>query len=182
MPRIQRIRARLRRSVFRRARRLLGNDADAHEVVQDLFVSLFERPEQFSQRSTLTTFLYSATTHACLNRIRNKKRRLQLLATSDPSPGAESLPRGQPRLQRQKASVIRPPLRAASACGVLLAAAATFAAAAVLVLSLRTSTVEPSIRTKGGAALGFFVKHGDRVRPSICLRALLSFRRLHSTS
>jgi RNA polymerase sigma factor (sigma-70 family) len=76
-------------SVFRRARRLLGNDADAHEVVQDLFVSLFERPEQFSQRSTLTTFLYSATTHACLNRIRNKKRQLHLLATSASPLGTE---------------------------------------------------------------------------------------------
>jgi RNA polymerase sigma-70 factor (ECF subfamily) len=65
--------------VFRRARRLLGSDADAHEVVQELFLSLFERPEQYSGKSALTTFMYSATTHACLNRIRNKKTRLRLL-------------------------------------------------------------------------------------------------------
>jgi RNA polymerase sigma-70 factor (ECF subfamily) len=65
--------------VYRRARRLLGNDADAHEIVQDLFMSLFESPEQFHGRSALTTFLYTATTNACLNRIRNQKNRLRLV-------------------------------------------------------------------------------------------------------
>ncbi len=67
-------------SVFRRARRLLGSDADAHEVVQDLFLSLLEHPEQYEGRSSLTTFLYSATTHAALNRIRNQKNRARLLS------------------------------------------------------------------------------------------------------
>lgn len=66
-------------SVFRRARRLLGNDADAYEVVQDVFLSLFEKPEQYEGRSALTTFLYGMTTNACLNRIRNQKNRLRLL-------------------------------------------------------------------------------------------------------
>jgi RNA polymerase sigma-70 factor, ECF subfamily len=65
--------------VFRRARRLLGSEADAHEVVQDVFLSLLERPEQFEGRSKLTTFLYGTTTHACLNRIRNQKKRAHLL-------------------------------------------------------------------------------------------------------
>lgn len=67
-------------SVFRRARRILGSDADAHEVVQDVFLSLFERPDQYAGRSALTTFLYGATTHAALNRIRNWKNRTRLLS------------------------------------------------------------------------------------------------------
>lgn len=65
-------------SVFRRACLLLGNEAEAHEIVQDLFLSLFERPGQFSGQSTMTTFLYSATTHACLNRLRNERNRDRL--------------------------------------------------------------------------------------------------------
>ncbi len=65
-------------SVFRRARQLLGLEADAHEVVQEVFLSLLEKPEQFQGKSSLTTFLYSATTHCCLNRIRNKKNRERL--------------------------------------------------------------------------------------------------------
>lgn len=66
-------------SAFRRARRLLGSRADAHELVQDVFLSLFERPEQYAGASSLSTFLYSAVTHACLNRIRNRKNRERLL-------------------------------------------------------------------------------------------------------
>ncbi|HYP87242.1 MAG TPA: sigma-70 family RNA polymerase sigma factor [Polyangiaceae bacterium] len=64
--------------VFRRARQILGNEADAGEVVQDVFLSLFEKPAQFAGASSLTTFLYSATTHACLNRLRNQRGRAKL--------------------------------------------------------------------------------------------------------
>jgi len=66
-------------SALRRARRLLGSDADAGEVVHDVFLSLFERPDQYAGKSSMTTFLYSAITHACLNRIRDGKTRLKLV-------------------------------------------------------------------------------------------------------
>lgn len=66
-------------SALRRARRLLGSDADAGEVVHDVFLSLFERPDQYAGKSSMTTFLYSAVTHACLNRIRDGKTRLKLV-------------------------------------------------------------------------------------------------------
>ena len=66
-------------SAFRRARRLLGNEAEAQEIVHDVFLSLFERPEQFRGQSRLSTFLYSAVTHACLNRIRDRQTRVRLL-------------------------------------------------------------------------------------------------------
>jgi RNA polymerase sigma-70 factor (ECF subfamily) len=65
-------------AVFRRARQMLGVDAEAHEIVQDVFLSLLESPQQFAGRSALTTYLYSATTHACLNRVRNRKHRDRL--------------------------------------------------------------------------------------------------------
>ncbi len=83
-------------TVYRRARQILGSGADANEVVQDLFVSLLENPEQFRASSSLTTFLYAATTNACLNRLRNGKNRQRLLfehtaslATIDASLSAE---------------------------------------------------------------------------------------------
>lgn len=66
-------------SALRRARGMLGSDADAREVVHDVFLSLFERPDQYAGTSSMTTFLYSAVTHACLNRIRNGKTRLRLV-------------------------------------------------------------------------------------------------------
>lgn len=65
--------------VLRRARQILGNDAEAEEALQEVFVSLLHRPEQFHGKSALTTFLYSMTTNLCLNRIRNQKNRRRLL-------------------------------------------------------------------------------------------------------
>jgi RNA polymerase sigma-70 factor (ECF subfamily) len=67
-------------SVLRRARHLLGDEADAREMVQEIFASLIERPEQFAGQSSMVTFLYAATTHACLNRLRDRRTRARLLA------------------------------------------------------------------------------------------------------
>jgi RNA polymerase sigma factor (sigma-70 family) len=79
--------------VLRRARAMLGSDADAWEVVQDLFLELYTRPSAFDGRSTMSTYLFSATTHACLNRIRNRRTRARLLATYDaPKPSAGGAP------------------------------------------------------------------------------------------
>jgi len=83
-------------SAFRRARRVLGSESDAHEVVHDVFLSLLERPEQFAGKSTLTTFLYSAVTHACLNRLRNQGTRARLLCEHDPRGRSSSAPAAQP--------------------------------------------------------------------------------------
>jgi RNA polymerase sigma-70 factor (ECF subfamily) len=66
-------------SVYRRALSLLGHPAEANEVLQDLFVAMLERPEQFEGRSMLSTYLYQATTHACLNRLRDQRNRTRLL-------------------------------------------------------------------------------------------------------
>ena len=65
---------------------MLGDDADAHEVVQDVFVNLLQKPEQYAGKSSMATYLYSAVTHACLNRIRNHRRRRQLAARAPLSP------------------------------------------------------------------------------------------------
>lgn len=66
-------------AAFRRAQRILGNDADAHEVVHEVFRSLLERPEQYQGRSSMSTFVYGGVTHACLNRMRNHANRLCLV-------------------------------------------------------------------------------------------------------
>lgn len=66
--------------VLRRARRILGDEGEAQEVLQEVFLSLVARPEQYEGRSAVTTFLYAMTTNACLNRIRDGKRRTRILA------------------------------------------------------------------------------------------------------
>lgn len=66
-------------SVLRRARQILGSDADARDVLHEIFAGLVSRPEQFSGKSAASTFLYAATTNACLARLRDHKNRLRLL-------------------------------------------------------------------------------------------------------
>ena len=66
--------------MLRRARRLLRHDDDARDVMQDVFLDIFKHPERFEARSSIATYLYAATTHACLNRIRDGKNRTRLVA------------------------------------------------------------------------------------------------------
>lgn len=84
-------------AAFRRAQRMLGSVSDADEVVHDVFLRLFEQPNQFLGRSRLSTYLHGAVTHECLNRIRNRRTRARLteerrhlLHASDPGTSAES--------------------------------------------------------------------------------------------
>jgi RNA polymerase sigma-70 factor (ECF subfamily) len=65
--------------VLRRARALLREEQDAREVLQEVFMSLLDRPEQFEQRSSITTWLYVVTTNACLTRMRNQRTRQRLV-------------------------------------------------------------------------------------------------------
>jgi len=92
-------------AAFRRARRLLGDEAEAHEIVHDVFVSLLNDPGQHAGRSSLATFLYSAVTHACLNRIRSRRTR-ERLASERPL-----LPGNEPRLDPEHQLILRSALR-----------------------------------------------------------------------
>lgn len=65
-------------SVLRRARAILGNEADAHDVLHEIFAGLVSRPEQFRGTSAPSTFLYAVTTHACLARLRDHRNRARL--------------------------------------------------------------------------------------------------------
>ncbi len=67
-------------SVLRRARQILASEADAMDVLHEIFAGLVSRPAQFDGRSAPSTFLYAATTNACLARLRDHKNRARLLA------------------------------------------------------------------------------------------------------
>jgi RNA polymerase sigma factor (sigma-70 family) len=73
-------------SVYRRALQLLGQPQDAEEATHDVFAALMEQPKQFEGRSSMTTYLYSATTHLCLNRLRNARTRAVRLRAAFPEP------------------------------------------------------------------------------------------------
>ncbi|HKU44113.1 MAG TPA: sigma-70 family RNA polymerase sigma factor [Polyangiales bacterium] len=60
-------------SVYRRARALLGDEADAQRVVSDVFGQLHAEPRRFVRRRGLCRQLYAMTTRACINRLRSRK-------------------------------------------------------------------------------------------------------------
>ncbi|MEM6533699.1 MAG: sigma-70 family RNA polymerase sigma factor [Myxococcota bacterium] len=66
--------------VLRRAERILGNRADAEEVLQDVFIHLARSIHTFDNDDTqVLHWLYRVTTNRCLDTIRKTKRRSQLL-------------------------------------------------------------------------------------------------------
>ncbi|MEZ5319576.1 MAG: sigma-70 family RNA polymerase sigma factor [Vicinamibacterales bacterium] len=57
------------------ARRILFNEEDAREVVQEAFISAFKAREQFSGDAKLSTWLHRITVNAALMKLRSKRRR-----------------------------------------------------------------------------------------------------------
>ena len=60
--------------VYRRCRKLLGNEAQARDVMQDVFVELLRRKGDLDDRAPAALLLTIAT-NLCLNQIRNTARR-----------------------------------------------------------------------------------------------------------
>jgi RNA polymerase sigma-70 factor (ECF subfamily) len=56
------------------ARRILGNEEDAHDAVQDAFLSAFKGISQFKGQSRLGTWLHRIVVNAALARLRSRRR------------------------------------------------------------------------------------------------------------
>jgi RNA polymerase sigma-70 factor (ECF subfamily) len=65
--------------VLRRARLLLGSEPDAQEALQEVFTSLLRAPQSLRSAGSAIPWLYRATTHFCLNQLRNRRTGLRLL-------------------------------------------------------------------------------------------------------
>ena len=61
--------------VARQAINLLGNEAETEEVVQEVFLTLYEKANTFRGAAALPTWLYRLTANAALSRLRRRKRR-----------------------------------------------------------------------------------------------------------
>src|SRR5512142_453101 len=65
--------------LLRRARALLGNDADAQEALQEVFAALLDAPDGIRSRDSVISWLYGATTHHCLNVMRKRRNGARLV-------------------------------------------------------------------------------------------------------
>jgi RNA polymerase sigma-70 factor (ECF subfamily) len=69
---------------------LLDRDA-AEDILMDVFVSIPETIKRFRGESSISTWLYRMTTNACLMKIRNNKRRIEILSESHEEIEASSI-------------------------------------------------------------------------------------------
>jgi RNA polymerase sigma factor, sigma-70 family len=74
-------------------RRMLGNDRDARELVQDVFVRAWEKLESFRGQSSLATWLHRLAVNVVLHHLRTVKREsLRMLDDTDDIPLAARSP------------------------------------------------------------------------------------------
>jgi RNA polymerase sigma factor (sigma-70 family) len=73
--------ARYGTALLRKARRMLGNRADAEDVVQSLFVELVQRGRDGADLA----YLFRAVTTRCLNHLRDHGNRARLLEREEPA-------------------------------------------------------------------------------------------------
>ena len=63
--------------VYRLACGVTRNEADAQEIVQDVFLTVFRRHASFEGRSALSSWIYRITMNAALNKRRGKRAELE---------------------------------------------------------------------------------------------------------
>jgi RNA polymerase sigma-70 factor (ECF subfamily) len=64
--------------VYRQAFHLVGTAAEAEEVAQEVFLTVYEKIHTFRGASALTTWLYRLTMNAALSRLRRRTRRKEI--------------------------------------------------------------------------------------------------------
>ena len=72
--------------VYRQALRLMGNEADAEEVVQDVFLTVYEKAKNFRGQAAFSTWIYRVTLNTAVGRLRRQRK-------ADPVDMEEYLPR-----------------------------------------------------------------------------------------
>jgi len=83
---------RYRDKVYRLSYKILRNEDDAAEALQDAFLSAYRGLKNFKAESTFSTWLYRITTNASLMKYRKRRDNLVSLEQSqNPGEGAEAL-------------------------------------------------------------------------------------------
>lgn len=72
--------------VTNRCRMLLGNDADAQEITQEIFLKMHRYRDRWRGEAKPSTYLYRVTTTTCLNKLRSRRRRPEDLVEDLPQP------------------------------------------------------------------------------------------------
>lgn len=88
--------------ILRFTTRMLGNETEAEEITQDVFLKMISRVEQYDGRAAVSSWLFAIAANACRDRFRSKAYRgsipLDSISESaDPHEDAESILLGDER-------------------------------------------------------------------------------------
>jgi RNA polymerase sigma-70 factor (ECF subfamily) len=72
--------------VLQYARRLVGSDARAEELTQEVFVQVYRFRHRYQPRSRLSTWIFTIATNLCLNELRRPERQLRVDLADDDGP------------------------------------------------------------------------------------------------
>lgn len=72
--------------VLRRARAILGDEEMARDLLQEVFVQVVEKKGRFRGEASPMTWIYRITTNLALNRLRDGRRRGELLREREAPP------------------------------------------------------------------------------------------------
>jgi RNA polymerase sigma-70 factor, ECF subfamily len=79
------------RSVFRLAYRMMGNEFDAEDVVQETFLRAYKQIDHYESRSSFSTWLYRIAANYSLDLLRARKRQQERQTTATDPDGIDLL-------------------------------------------------------------------------------------------
>jgi RNA polymerase sigma factor (sigma-70 family) len=91
-------------AVYRLARRLLGNSADAEDILQEVFIEVFHSIHNYRGEASLRSWLHRIAVRRVLRFSKHRTRRVQLELLIG---GRESIPDGPARLFDSRATLRR---------------------------------------------------------------------------
>ena len=69
---VERLFRQTQRAVWVRCMRMLGDAAEAQDVMQEVYMALLENPSPFEGRATPVTYVFAIATKRCVGRLRKK--------------------------------------------------------------------------------------------------------------
>ncbi|MGH9413885.1 MAG: sigma-70 family RNA polymerase sigma factor [Terriglobales bacterium] len=96
--------ARYEHRIFRLAQRMMGNEADAEDVLQETFLKVFTRLHQFQRESRLYTWIVRIAVNEALMKMRRRRKNLVSLdedISSEEGPIARDFADWRPDPERQ---------------------------------------------------------------------------------
>ena len=97
---------RTHRAVIRRAQMLLGNEAEANDVAQEVFAALLEAPAPYRAEAAVMTYLFAMTTKQAISRLRKRLARNEAWQNAVSAMWAYAIPPSDPALATEAKQLV----------------------------------------------------------------------------